>query len=86
MTANGAPALDMTPDPSVEAVRQLRLRHRLTAATCDEYFRAGFTVVVQDVVLGDHLTEMVHMIQQRPLLVVVDTPASSRSRWCKREG
>jgi chloramphenicol 3-O-phosphotransferase len=64
----------MTPDPSVEAVRQLRLRHRLTATTCDEYFREGFTVVAQDVILGDHLTEMVDMIQQRPLLVVVLAP------------
>jgi chloramphenicol 3-O-phosphotransferase len=72
MVINGR--ADMTPDPSVEAVRQLRLRHRLTAATCDEYFREGFTVVGQDVILGDHLTEMVDMIQQRPLLVVVLAP------------
>ncbi|MEO3830121.1 hypothetical protein [Actinomadura sp. B10D3] len=55
-------------------MRQLRLRHRLTASTCDEYFRNGFAVVAQDVVLGDHLTEMTHMIQQRPLLVVVLAP------------
>jgi chloramphenicol 3-O-phosphotransferase len=72
MVINGR--ADMTPDPSPEALRQLRLRHRLTAATCDEYFREGFTVVAQDVILGDHLTEMVHMIQQRPLLVVVLAP------------
>lgn len=72
MVINGR--ADMTPDPSTEAVLQLRLRHRLTAATCDEYFRAGFTVVAQDIVLGDHLTEMVQMIQQRPLLVVVLAP------------
>ncbi|WP_245974574.1 AAA family ATPase [Thermomonospora umbrina] len=65
---------DMTLDPSPEAVRQLRLRHRLTAAVCDEYFRAGFTVVAQDVVLGDHLADMVRMIRERPLLVVVLAP------------
>jgi hypothetical protein len=34
---------DMTPDPPAEAVRQLCLRHRLTAATCGESFREGFT-------------------------------------------
>jgi chloramphenicol 3-O-phosphotransferase len=72
MVINGR--ADMTPDPSAEAVRQLRLRHRLTAATCDEYFGEGFTVVAQDVILGDHLTEMINMIQQRPLLLVVLAP------------
>ncbi|MEV6868952.1 AAA family ATPase [Streptosporangium subroseum] len=72
MVINGR--TDMTPDPSEEAVRQLRLRHRLTAATCDEYFREGFTVVAQDVILGEHLPEMVELIQQRPLLVVVLAP------------
>lgn len=65
---------DMTPDPSDQAVRQLRLRHRLTAVTCDEYFREGFTVVAQDVILGDHLTEIINMIRQRPLLLVVLAP------------
>jgi hypothetical protein len=66
MVINGR--ADMTPDPSAEAVRQLRLRYRLTAAACDEYFREGFTVVAQDVILGGHLTEMAQLIQHRPLL------------------
>jgi chloramphenicol 3-O-phosphotransferase len=65
---------DMTPNPSEEAVRQLRLRHRLTAAACDEYFKEGFTVIAQDVILGAHLSEMVDSIQQRPLLVVALAP------------
>ena len=65
---------DMTPDQSEEAVRQLRLRHHLTALVADEYFRAGFTVIAQDVVLGDHLTELVAAIRARPLLVVVLAP------------
>jgi chloramphenicol 3-O-phosphotransferase len=72
MVINGR--ADMTPEPSEEAVRQLRLRYRLTAATCDEYFQEGFTVVAQDVILGEHLTEMVELIQQRPLLVIVLAP------------
>ncbi|GLW09186.1 hypothetical protein Misp01_43150 [Microtetraspora sp. NBRC 13810] len=72
MVINGR--ADMTPDPSEEAVRQLRLRHRLTAAICDEYFREGFTVVAQDVILGEHLTETIELIRQRPLLVVVLAP------------
>ncbi|GLY86060.1 AAA family ATPase [Actinoallomurus iriomotensis] len=72
MVINGR--VDMTPNPSQEAVRQLRLRHRLTAAACDEYFTEGFTVIAQDVILGAHLSEMVDLIQQRPLLVVVLAP------------
>jgi chloramphenicol 3-O-phosphotransferase len=72
MVVNGAAG--MTPDPSPEAVRQLRLRYRLTAATCDAYFREGFTVVAQDVIHGDHLAETVQLIQQRPLLVVALAP------------
>ncbi|MBE1471863.1 AAA family ATPase [Kibdelosporangium phytohabitans] len=65
---------DMTPDPSEEAWRQLRLRYRLTAMACDEYFREGFTVVAQDVIIGAPLGEMVRLIKQRPLLVVVLAP------------
>nr|CTQ95856.1 phosphotransferase (aminonucleoside antibiotic resistance) [Kibdelosporangium sp. MJ126-NF4] len=65
---------DMTPDPSDEAWRQLRLRYRLTALACDEYFREGFSVVAQDVILGAPLTEVVRLIKQRPLLVVVLAP------------
>ncbi len=72
MIVNGR--ADMTPDPSDEAWRQLRLRYKLTAMACDEYFREGFTVVAQDVILGKPLSEMVHMIRQRPLLVVVLAP------------
>lgn len=65
---------DMTPGPPEEAVRQLRLRHRLTAAACDAYFEAGFTVVAQDVILGEHLAWMTAAVRSRPLLVVVLCP------------
>jgi chloramphenicol 3-O-phosphotransferase len=65
---------DMIPDPASEAVRQLRLRYQLAATVSDAYFQAGFTVVVQDVILGTHLAEMTAMIYSRPLLVVVLAP------------
>lgn len=68
---------DMTPEPSEEAVRQLRMRYRLTAATCDAYFQEGFTVVAQDVILGKYLGEMVELITQRPLVVVVLAPRAA---------
>ena len=68
---------DMTPDPASEAVRQLRLRHQLAATVSDAYFLAGFTVIVQDVILGAHLVEMTAMIRSRPLLVIVLAPQIS---------
>lgn len=66
---------ELTPEPSAEAVRQLRLRYRLAAEVSDGYFTAGFTVVVQDVILGEFLTGTVDHIRSRPLLVVVLAPS-----------
>jgi len=66
---------EMSPAPSDEALRQLRLRYRLAAQVSDAYFESGFTVVTQDVILGEHLPELVGLIRSRPLLVVVLAPS-----------
>ena len=50
------------------------LRHELTASVSDAYLQAGFTVIAQDVVLGEHLAAMTALIRSRPLLVVVLAP------------
>jgi cytidylate kinase len=65
---------EMTEQPTAEALRQLRLRYSLGAMTTDAYFAQGFSVVVQDVVIGQMLREYVEMIRSRPLCVVVLTP------------
>lgn len=65
---------DMGPDSGPEAHRQLRLRHALTAQAADGYADAGFSVVVQDVVLGAHLPATVAALRTRPLHVVVLAP------------
>jgi gluconate kinase len=57
-----------------EAERQLDLRYRLGAHTADAYFEAGFTVVVQDIVMGDALPRYAQNIRSRPLHVVVLAP------------
>ncbi|MFJ8940828.1 AAA family ATPase [Streptomyces sp. NPDC102365] len=57
-----------------EAEAQLGLRYRLSAATADTYARAGFTAVVQDVVLGAHLTAYADLVRTTPLYVVVLAP------------
>jgi len=66
---------EMTPDPSQEALRQLRLRYRLAATAADAYFEDGFTVVLEDVVAGPLLGECVALIKSQPLHVVVLVPS-----------
>jgi predicted kinase len=73
MIVNGR--VDMGPaDPPQEAVRQLRLRYAIASTVADKYARAGFTVILQDIVLGRELTDMVTAIESRPLHVVVLAP------------
>ncbi len=65
----------MAPGASREAERQLDLRYRLGAMTADAYFEAGFTVVVQDIVMGPALATYVSRIASRPLHVIVLAPS-----------
>ncbi|MDQ0748802.1 putative kinase [Streptomyces africanus] len=65
---------EYAPGAGDEARAQLRLRYRLSAATADAYAEAGFTAVVQDVVLGEDLRTYVGLVRTRPLYVVVLAP------------
>ena len=75
MVVNGRAEMG-TADPPAEAVRQLRLRYALAAQVADGYAEAGFTVVLQDIVLGTHLTDLVAAIRTRPCHVVVLAPSA----------
>ncbi|WP_018653663.1 AAA family ATPase [Actinomadura flavalba] len=66
--------VEMGPDPSPDALAQLRLRHRLAARAADEYAAEGFTPVVQDVLLGEFLPYTIEHLRTRPLHVVVLAP------------
>jgi chloramphenicol 3-O-phosphotransferase len=66
---------EMTPEPSPEALEQLRLRYRLAAAAADGYFDAGFAVALEDVVVGQLLGDYQQMIRSRPCQVVVLLPS-----------
>jgi hypothetical protein len=66
---------EMTPDPSPEALEQLRLRYRLAAAAADAYVEAGFAVALEDVVVGPLLDEYRKMIRSRPRHVIVLSPS-----------
>lgn len=65
---------DYGADESAEATAQLQLRYALAATVADGYARAGFTAVVQDVVLGPELAAFVERITARPRHVVVLAP------------
>ena len=85
---------EMTSDPTPRARAQLQLRYMLGAATADAYFDAGFSVVLQDIVIGPKLGEYLAMIKSRPLCVVTLAPRpdvvaareASRSKSAYRPG
>lgn len=66
--------VEMTPGEDAEATRQLHLRYRLAAQTAQTYHAAGFTPVVQDVILGAVLGEVVAWYRPLPLRLVVLCP------------
>ncbi|MER7671897.1 AAA family ATPase [Kitasatospora sp. NPDC096128] len=66
---------DYAPRPTAEATAQLRLRYRASAAVADLYAQEGWTVVVQDVVLGEHLDAYLDAVTARPRYLVVLAPA-----------
>lgn len=65
---------EMDPSLSPEALAQLRLRYRLAAMTADAYSEAGFTAIVQDIILGEDLLSFLDLVRSRPLLLVVLLP------------
>ena len=65
---------EIQPDAQTEELDQLRLRYRLAAQSAETYVQSGFTVIVQDVVVGPMLNEFISFIQSRPFYVVVLCP------------
>jgi hypothetical protein len=62
---------------SDEAIAQVRLRYRLSAYVADRYCEAGFTTIVQDIIIGRYLSEYVGLVQSRPRRVVVLAPVGA---------
>lgn len=65
---------DMSDSPSKEALRQLDMRHCLTASAAIDYYNNGFTVVVQDNFLGDKLSDFSDLLNPHPTYIVVLNP------------
>jgi chloramphenicol 3-O-phosphotransferase len=73
MIINGQAAIE--PPLSDEALSQLRLRYRLAAQAAHSYCEAGFTVICQDVILGEILNEVIAFHRGHPLYLVVLCPS-----------
>jgi predicted kinase len=65
---------EFLPNPSQEAVRQLRLRYQISASVADMYVKAGFHVVIQDIIVGPMLKEFIDTIQSCPVFLIVLSP------------
>lgn len=65
---------EIHPDSGNDELDQLRLRYRLAAQSAEAYHQAGFTVVVQDVIVGPMLNDFISYISNRPFYVVVLCP------------
>lgn len=63
-------------------VAKLVLRYRLATSVADTYTAAGFTAVLQDVIIGPVPSDVVQLIRTRPrYLVVLDPSPRRRDRW-----
>jgi chloramphenicol 3-O-phosphotransferase len=60
--------------PPDEAMRQLRLRGRHVALLADSFCAAGFTTVIDDVVISSRLAELQSDVRSRPLFFVLLLP------------
>ena len=54
---------------------ELTLRYKIAAMVADEYASAGFTAVVQDVILGADLAAFATYVRSRPFGIVVLRPS-----------
>lgn len=61
-------------EPQEEAWRQLRLRSKHVGMLADSFLGAGFTPVIDDVVVGLRLLDVLEDIKSRPLYFVLLLP------------
>lgn len=74
MIVSGRAEMEMALSP--EALAQLKLRYAIAAIVAEQYLAAEFSVVYQDIIIGQALTEVVAALSRHPLHVIVLCPAS----------
>lgn len=62
---------EVRPDSGIDELDQLKLRYQLAAQSAEMYYKSGYTVVVQDVVIGPLLSDFISYINSRPFYFLV---------------
>ncbi len=65
---------EISPEPTAEALDQLRLRYRMAVSAAEAYRQAGFTTVLQDIIIGPMLAEFIDLVPRRPFSLIVLAP------------
>lgn len=73
MIKNGR--VEMSESPSIEALKQLDLRYRITAEAARLYHQAGFVVIVQDNYYGVKLSQMLDLLSPEEVKVFILCPS-----------
>jgi len=83
MILGGGEWPDGGPIPSEEAARQLRLRLHNACLLARSFVDAGFTAVVDDILIGSRVDDLLEDLEGVPLSFVMLTPdyALVRQRW-----
>lgn len=55
--------VEMSPEPSVQALAQLELRYELACHAAEAYQAIGFTVIYQDVIIGPYLDRVMSRLR-----------------------
>ena len=78
----------MTPEPSAEALRQLRLRYDASALVAQHYADSGFDFVCSDIIFGDDVERWFSRLHdvEKHLVVLVPTVESIVQREIGRGG
>lgn len=66
--------IDMTPDYSQSALEQLMLRYNMAAKVADMYYKAGFSVVLQDTYLGKEVNSFLSAFESKPIYFITLNP------------
>ena len=83
MILGGGEWSDGSPEPSAEAARQLRLRLRNACLLARSFVDAGFTAVVDDIIIGSRVDDLREELEGVPFSFVMLTPGFElvRQRW-----
>ncbi len=75
MIVSGGVAVDAPGQPAGEAARQLRLRLRNMCLLGRSFYEAGFTVVLDDIIIGERWRELQDHLRGLPVTLVVLAPS-----------